>query len=223
MKCHYFLLLLCSMPMFAKVTDEPQEIELKFKLPSPSLGEFKQAVLPKTSAPVTMRETYFMGPELQPACKNGYKNMPHYLRLRETNKGSFLTLKKRSLDGVVEYETKIDAPAMMVSILHTLGYGTDESDVVRLNKQRTKCNVSFEGHQIEVVFDTFTEPAHMKDMGEFTEIELKSAVPSYQEGMIVLKRFLRAQGITEIDVYPPYVELAINGQCAEQVQHLDLR
>jgi len=222
MKYQFLFLILCTTPVITMAAAQPQEIELKFKLSSEQLQAFKQKVMTKASQPVTMDETYFMGPELQPAHIKGYKKMSQYLRLRQTNKGSFITLKKRTDNAVVEYETKIDDPKMMANILHTLGYGANESACVHLNKQRTKYNVTFENHVIEVVFDTFSEPAHMKDMGEFIETELKSVVPSYQEGMAILKRFLLWQGITKIDVYPPYIELAINQQYADHIQHMEL-
>lgn len=223
MKYSFLFLTLCSTSFIATAPAEPQEIELKFKLSPQHSEKFKQNIAQKASQPVTMDETYFMGPELQPTHIKGYKKMSQYLRIRRTDKGCFITLKKRADNSVVEYETGIADPMMMTNILRTLGYGTDESDCVHLNKQRTKYNVTFEGHVIEVVFDTFSEPAHMKDMGEFIEVELKSAAPSYEDGIAVLKKFLLSQGITKIDVYPPYVELAINQQYADHIRHIELK
>jgi len=222
MKYYFLFGTLCSTTFIAMASVEPQEIELKFKLSPQHSEKFKQSVAQKASQPITMRETYFMGPELQPTQTNGYKKMKQYLRLRQTNKGSFITLKKRSVNSLIEYETKIEDPIMMTRILQTLGYGTTETACVHFNKQRTKYNVTFENHQIEVVFDTFSEPVHMKEMGEFIETELKSAAPSYKDGMAILKRFLLSQGITTIDVYPPYIELAINQQYVDHIQHMTL-
>lgn len=217
-------ILFCALLISPTLHAEPLEIELKFKLPDQQAEQFKQSLALHASAQqVSMQETYFMGHELHPIqTKSGYKKMGQYLRLRETKKGSFITLKKRSEHEVIELETKIEDAKTMASILKVLGYGEQENQQVHLKKQRTKYLIPFENHQIEVVFDTFSEPAHLQKMGEFIEIELKSEVSSYQEGILVLKRFLLTHGITHIDKYPPYIELAINEQYAEQVRHIEL-
>lgn len=211
-----------SASSFQEKKDESLEIELKFKLPAQSSEVFKQ-LLGIPAQQVHMSEVYLFGKDIQPTQKeDGYKKMPQYLRLRKTNKGSFVTLKQRTEQSVTEYETSLKDLAMMNNILQALGYGTTQQDRVHLEKQRTKYNVTFGNDKIEVVFDNFVAPAHMQQMGEFVEAELKSSAPSYQHGMETLKRFLVAHGITHVETYPPYIELAINPDAGDKKEEIDL-
>jgi len=205
----------------SKVKDEPLEIELKFKISEPLLQKFKQQ-LGNPSQQVHMSEIYLLGKDIQPMYKDGYNKMPQYLRLRTTNKGSFVTLKKRTEQSVTEYETALEDMGMMDSIFKSLGYGATEQDRVRLEKQRTKYNVKFGNDDIEVVFDTFSSPEHMQKMGEFVETELKSKALSYEDGIERLKRFLLSHGITHIDKYPPYIEQAINQNAGNRKEQINL-
>lgn len=220
----YTIFLCLSLLAIATVyANEPHEIELKFKVPSEQSTQFKQLITSHTVAPVIMDELYVMGSEIQPTDIDGYKKMGQYLRIRKTPKGSFITLKKRANGTVVEYETKIEDSAMMRQILQTLGYGSSPEYCVHLIKQREKYMVRFKEYDIEVVFDTFNTPAHMQAMGQFIETELKSIVSSYDQGVRILQDFLRCNGITQIAIYPPYVELALNTEYAKHIRHMNLQ
>ncbi len=217
MKKYIFSLLVCSTSSFCmdlnepNNSNEPQEIELKFKIlpgQSATLQKILEANEPTT---VEMSETYFMGPSCIPKIElDGYKKMSNYLRLRKTPKGSFITLKKRSAGAVIEHEVKIENTETMDAILQNLGYGTTSSEKIKLKKRRIKYDILHGGSKIEMVFDTFSEPEHMKLMGTFIEVELKSPAKSYLDGIRFLKSFLVSCGVTTIQKYPPYIELAIN-------------
>lgn len=215
-----YIMSLCMslLTVFNFYAHESHEIELKFKLSYDQSAQFKQRITFQPVAPIIMDELYVMGSEIQPTDVNGYKKMGQYLRIRKTPKGSFITLKKRSNGTVVEYETKIEDSVKMFMILQTLGYGAKPEHCVHLIKQREKYNVCFIEYEIEVVFDIFSIPSHMQEMGQFIEIELKSKVSSYEQGIMILKEFLIYHGISQINIYPPYIELAINKEYSKHIK-----
>ncbi len=114
--------------------NEPKEIELKFKLPQEELDLFKNKLNAGSINAIEMNETYLLGHDIHFIEQNGYKQMPSYLRLRKTNKGSFITLKKRNKEEVIEYETQLNDTHMMLNILNNLGYGTQKENIIRLKK-----------------------------------------------------------------------------------------
>lgn len=189
-------------------SSEKLEIELKFKPSSKEIALLKKS-LGKCNE-VLMKEKYLFGEKIVFSESEQYKTMKQYLRVRSTDTKKTITLKKRSESGVVELETTVGDAEAMYSILKVLGYGETEEQVVYLEKVRKIYTVLFDGVTIEIVFDTFEQPLHMKEMGEFVEVEIKSEGFSHEEGISILKRYLLKYGLKEIDQYPPYIELALN-------------
>jgi adenylate cyclase class IV len=201
--------LLCGSLLLANDSQKSLEIEIKFKASQEDVLRLKRS-LPLPCKEVEMVELYVFGHALQPVYEGNYKKMERYVRLRSTPKGSFITFKERSSGEVIEYECCLNDIVTMDSILQALGYGTVEADRVVLRKKRAVYTASFENYVIEVVFDAFEQPEHLRALGEFVEVELKSPTLSYHEGIAVLESFLMMHGIEKIEVYVPYIELALN-------------
>lgn len=202
---------------------ESTEIEYKFKVSeeqSDILNEFKKAMFEQENVHYsTMEETYLFGPHTLPqyaqiANKLPWLTVSNYLRLRsQPNKKTIITCKSKTITDCTarqEYETILEDEDTMINIYKVLGYGLTEKDKVTVSKHRTKCTRFFKGHQIEIVFDKFTEPEQLSNLGEFCEVELKSKPESIEHGKKILHEFLGFYGFSQIKQYPPYIELAIN-------------
>ncbi len=78
------------------------------------------------------------------------------------------------------------------------------------------------GYKLKIKVDGFYKPSHMNNMrhpyiwGSFLTVTLKSAIEPYNEGIEIIKSYLREQGITEIELYPPYIEIALNPELPVQ-------
>ena len=73
------------------------------------------------------------------------------------------------------------------------------------------------GKSLEIAVDHFFKPPHMHDLtpsclgfGSFVTVRLTSQIESYNKGIEIIKSYLREQGITELECYPPYIEIALN-------------
>lgn len=217
---YLLFLALCAQTSFILSTFEKNEIELKFKVENAEqFQEFKKSFEFGKWTYLQMEETYLFGHTIQPIItESGYKKMGQYLRLRKDSEGNHITLKKRTNSGVIEQEADISDISILKGIFSALGY----DDSVELKKNRKRYTVGYKKHSIEVVFDSFDEPAVLENLGEFIEVELKSNVKSVEKGINVLKSFLKERGLTTIKKYPPYIELTLNREYQDQIEIVDL-
>ena len=108
------------------------------------------------------------------------------VRIRENEKGSFLTYKKihRECDPVYcdEYETKIEDKDQMEKLLFALGFSVQ----MKIDKTRE----SYKMNNLEFDFDS------VKNLGELLEIEIKDETASVDD----IYNFVSKYGLTKNDV-----------------------
>jgi len=121
---------------------------------------------------------------------DGSKDSLEYLRVRVTDKKSYLCFKKvyRREDVSFycdEYEVVIDDPEKTLSLFKAIGY----TDVTVVEKSREIYRFDI----FEVAIDT------VKDLGVFIEVELKQPVPSVEAGHKLIRQFLKKIGIKSFE------------------------
>lgn len=121
--------------------------------------------------------------------KNGYIDASDYLRIRTTQKGSTLNMKRWEIDpesnaskNIAEYESEITEPEKVLELFKALGY----TDNILVDKTRQKYVVG----NLEIVIDT------LPDLGIFVEIEVLHHNDDTDATMQEIFAFLKQLGIT---------------------------
>ncbi len=133
----------------------------------------------------------------------GYSDALSFLRVRATNRGHFVTFKKREIDksgktlSVNEVETSVSDISKALQIFDNLGF----DEVIKIQKQRTV-----------YLYDTF-EFAFDKvgKLGDFVEIELKNYSGDVKLGIQKIHNLLKQIGINKFVQYDRgYITIYLN-------------
>lgn len=122
--------------------------------------------------------------------KNGYLDAKDYLRIRMTNKGNTINMKRWEIDpesnaskNIAEFESEIAEPQKLLNIFDALGY----TDNILVDKTRQK----YVAGNLEIVVDT------LKGLGVFVEIEVLDHDDDTDKAMNQIFEFLKKLGITK--------------------------
>ena len=133
----------------------------------------------------------------------GYKEALNFLRVRITDKNSFITFKKRNIDkngetlSVDEVETKIGDGNKTIEIFKQLNF----SDTIELKKKR----IVYMYDIFEFVFD------EVEGLGDFVEIELKNYSGEAEPGIQKIYDLLKTIGIKNFVQYDyGYITMFLN-------------
>ncbi|HVX00348.1 MAG TPA: CYTH domain-containing protein, partial [Candidatus Babeliaceae bacterium] len=208
-------------------TVEGKEIEIKFTIPEQKDLCFKDWLIKTCSKGdlIKQTESYLIGTQTEPTYnqKLSIIDALNTLRVRETNKGSFLTFKSRKVDDRgkticrTEFETKVDNAATTLEIYKRLGY-----EINMFTKERQLYTIKLQ----ELLKDSEMVPAKayyeialdtvnfgQDKAKEFIEIELKD-LPTKTPLVFakqLLYRPLDVAGIAEVDVYDRgYIQMLWN-------------
>jgi len=129
---------------------------------------------------------FFTAPE-------GYKDAIDYLRVRLTEQGDSICFKKLYEDPIEkrplyceEYESEVADGKKVLELFKALGY-TDQTLM-----QKTRQIYTFDC--FEIVID------HVKDLGIFMEVELKTEIPNIKAGINLIYDFIRSIGIKRFEL-----------------------
>lgn len=175
-----------------------QEIEIKMQLDNQTLQEAKNwlDIHATFHGTIHHKEYYLNNPKntfFFPS-PEGHKKALNYLRVRFTEQNDSVCFKKFHIDPVEkrplycdEYELNISDGNKMLALLNALGY----TEQTLMEKIRT----TYTYDCFEIVID------HVKNLGTFMEIELKTEVENARVGIALIYDFLKSIGITKIKLY----------------------
>ncbi len=216
-----FLISSIAFSMDQKNEEEQSEAALTFRV-TDKVREFLTKQFENTTAPLEHTDDVYFFSGFQPEVdKEGYQKMNEYLRLRKgperdqytQERLSKLTSKKSTQNGMIECETEVSDPQAMRKMLTQLG--VDKENSLEMSMRRSLYFDKY-NYQLKIAVDHFFTPPHMHKMsypyfwGSFVTVTLKSAKETYNEGIEIIKSYLREHGISEIELYPPYIEIALN-------------
>jgi adenylate cyclase class 2 len=188
-----------------------KEIEIKISLDKNMLNDTKKWLRKNAKYQKTIKQTdsYFNNPE-RPFIftkEDGVKDAIEYLRVRETNKKSYLCFKKVHRDEKTqmpnycdEYETVISDPDATKKLLESLGY----KEKTVLHKTRT----TYLFKNFEIALD------QVENLGNFMEIELKEEVPNFKIGHQMINNCLKLMEFKKVKIQQQgYVRMLWNKNC----------
>ena len=171
----------------------PKEIEVKIKLENSQLEQLKKWLIQhaKFMDKLQMIDYYLDNPKksLYKISPQGFKDPLEFWRVRQVDNVYFLCNKKRVLDEigktirVEENEAITPEGEVVLQIFKKRGL----TDQVIIYKTRE----IFQYNDFEIVFD------HVKNLGEFVEIELKSDEQDPIQGKKLIYDLLKKIGLTE--------------------------
>jgi predicted adenylyl cyclase CyaB len=175
-----------------------QELELKIQINSDQLTLLKNWLRKNTEyINSSSHKEYYLSNPKDPFLfenKDGLKDARSYMRVRFSDKGDSVCLKKFHDDplrpGVYshcdEYETGVEDGKELLDLFMELGY----TDVTKVEKKRDKYNTK----DFEIVID------EVKNLGQFVEVELNEEVEDTEKGRMKIYEFLRMVGIVKFKV-----------------------
>ncbi|KKP22617.1 MAG: Adenylate cyclase [candidate division TM6 bacterium GW2011_GWF2_28_16] len=172
-----------------------KEIEIKFKLEKSDNNNLKNwlAQNSKFMGIINITDYYLDNPKFSFYIKSQDQiiEAPNFLRVRVTDKDSFLCFKNRKIDNVGktvsvdELETKINEPEKILEILKYSGF----TEILEIKKTR---EVYLYNNLFEVVFD------NVDNLGNFIEIELKNYSGFVDTGKQEIYNLLKKIGFKKI-------------------------
>ena len=184
-----------------------KEVEIKIKIDTKEQEIFKNwlASNAKSCGVLKITDYYLNNPKssFYSDSKEGYKEALNFLRVRITDKDSFITFKKRDVDKngktvcVNEVETSVDDGHRAIEIFKLLNL----SEVTEIKKQRSVYLYDI----FEIVFD------EVEGLGSFVEIELKNYSGDVKPGMQKIYALLKIIGINKFIQYDyGYITIFLN-------------
>ncbi|MCB9493122.1 MAG: class IV adenylate cyclase [Epsilonproteobacteria bacterium] len=187
--------ILLTLGLGLSVVEAAKEIEIKFQLSKKDEALFVVWLECNNELYEQQKqiENYLNNPDESffEESKYGYIDALTALRVRETDSGSWLCMKKGNVDPVTghtlskdEHETLIEDPQETILIFEKLGY--TEKILVKKDRQIYKYS------DFEVIIDD------VEGLGRFFEVELKNGCQDAAEGLAKIKLFLKSVGLKSI-------------------------
>jgi len=175
-----------------------KEIEIKFQLSETDTKTFTTWLTGHTKyvGEQTQKECYLNNPNdsFFAMSTKGFIDALSCLRIRETNHGTWMCVKKSNVDPVTkkilsknEYETKIEDGATAIEGFVAIGF----TEKIPVNKVRQIYTYG----DFEIVMDV------VENLGTFFEVELKDGSQDGQKGRARIKDFLKLTGLASIEEF----------------------
>lgn len=186
-----------------------KEVEIKIKIDTKEQELFKKwlALNAKSYGILKITDYYLDNSKssFYSDSKKGYKEALNFLRVRATDKGSFITFKKRDVDQdgetlcVNEVETGVADENKTIEIFKLLNF----TAVTKIKKQRSVYVYDI----FEIVFD------EVEELGNFVEIELKNYSGEVKPGIQKIYDLLKSIGINKFIQYDyGYITIYLNSK-----------
>lgn len=185
-----------------------KEVEIKIKITEEETNLVKHWLkeYAKFIGFYSMTDYYFNNPKNSFYSKSldGHKEIFNFLRVRITNRDSFICVKNREIDkygntlSVDEVETKVEDGNKAIEICQNSGF----SEITEIKKER---NVFLYNNLFEFAFDKVDK------LGDFLEIELKNYTGSVDDGKELIYNLLKKIGLTKfIEFDRGYLTIFVN-------------